>query len=85
MENEALLTKSHEQIIRTDNACPVCKTRITTPGDYMGVWDGSMGDGSGNWYSKKCEVCGSMLVGWQYRDVDEAVDRIRWEARVSAP
>lgn len=70
------------QIIWADDACPVCRTPITQPGQYMGIWDGSLGDGSGNWYSKSCENCGNQLIGWEYGTLDDPFSRIRWETNV---
>jgi hypothetical protein len=67
------------EIIWSDDACPVCHTRITDPGKFFGIWDGSLGIGSGNWYSKSCENCGSELIGWEYFPAEDSPSRIRWE------
>jgi hypothetical protein len=67
------------EIIWADDACPVCHNRIDEPGEFMGIWDGSLGDGCGNWYSKVCDTCGSQLIGWEYGTIDDPMSRIRWE------
>ena len=73
------------EIVWADDACPVCHTRIAHADKYVGTWDGSLGQGSGNWYSKQCRACGSQLIGWEHRLRDDPVSRIRWETRATVP
>jgi hypothetical protein len=76
------------EIAWCDDACPICHSPICTRGTYLGVWDGSMGDGCGNVRSATCLSCGSHLIGFEYEEADKldqpgvgSESKIRWEAR----
>jgi hypothetical protein len=39
-------TKREPKIVGADDVCPVCRTPITDPGRFIGIWDDSLGDGA---------------------------------------
>ena len=74
------------EILSADDVCPICRAAMIDRGEYAGIWDGSLGQGSGSWYTAKCQNCGADLIGWEYSNdsrPDEA--HVRWERRRDGP
>ena len=74
-------------ILSADDKCPVCGCVPELPAVPAGTWDGSLGEGSGHWYTTNCSGCGAALVGWLYTLPWSCGQRpevkVRWEARGS--
>jgi hypothetical protein len=70
------------EILSADDICPFCRAVMTDRGEYGGIWDGALGQGSGNWYTAHCPKCDANLIGWEY-GTDAAPDEshVRWEGR----
>jgi ribosomal protein L37AE/L43A len=54
------------EIVSVADVCPFCRAAMTDRGEYAGIWDGSLGQGFGNWCTAKCRNCGADLIGWEY-------------------
>src|SRR5688500_7176318 len=61
-----LADHNQPEILSADDACPLCGAGMTGRGEYAGIWDGALGQGSGNGYTAQCPGCGADLVGWEY-------------------
>jgi hypothetical protein len=72
------------EILSADDVCPFCGAVMTDRGEFAGVWDGSLGQGCGNWYIAKCRTCGAGLVGWEFAADAEEV-HVRWNGRRHGP